>query len=96
MLPLRDGPPPPPLLWLPKPGTVVGTGGARLDLWDLRLRSSVDVSNSAVSLMTLLCELRELLDTRFFRPERDGAPLALPRKELRRPEALGTICDRDR
>lgn len=95
MLPLRDGGP---TRWPPEPGIVVGTGGARFDLWDFRLRSSVEVSTSAASLMTLLCELRELLDTRFLRPEREGVPPTpvLLRKELLRPQALGTIWERDR
>uniref|UniRef100_A0A1A9W734 Uncharacterized protein n=1 Tax=Glossina brevipalpis TaxID=37001 RepID=A0A1A9W734_9MUSC len=78
------------LLWLPEfnlrpisPGIEVGTGGARFVLCDLRFLSSVEVS--APSLIILLLELNELLETRFFRLERDvvGAAATLGPSELR-------------
>uniref|UniRef100_A0A1B0B352 Uncharacterized protein n=1 Tax=Glossina palpalis gambiensis TaxID=67801 RepID=A0A1B0B352_9MUSC len=77
------------LLWLPvfnlrsiSAGIEDGIGGARLVLWDLRFLSSVVVS--APSLIILLLELNELLETRFLRLERDviGAAKTLP-PELR-------------
>ncbi|KNC25920.1 hypothetical protein FF38_10327 [Lucilia cuprina] len=78
------------------PGIVVGIGGALLVLCDFRFLSSVEVSTA--SLITLLLELRELFETRFFRLDREAtdAPTVLPdvlRNELFRPP--DTNCDRE-